>query len=165
MAAGRHHPGAQPVFLYTFGDYFEDYLGDYGTRGRFPFARLTADGWRLSASSDVWVGSERDATNPLFGVWCAVRRQSYAGRIIDPDQALSVEAALRMYTVDAAWTLGEEHRRGSLEAGKDADVIVLDRDPRSVAVDDIPSLRVDAVYLAGQPVYARADSGQRSLVP
>jgi predicted amidohydrolase YtcJ len=157
-------PVPQPVFLYTFGDYFEDYLGDYGTRGRFPFAQLSADGWRLSASSDVWVGSERDATNPLFGVWCAVRRQSYAGRIIDPDQALSVEAALRMYTVDAAWTLGEEDRRGSLEAGKDADVIVLDRDPRSVAVDDIPSVRVDAVYQGGRPVYSRAGGAQRSLV-
>jgi predicted amidohydrolase YtcJ len=158
-------PVPQPVFLYTFGDYFEDYLGDYGTRGRFPFASLTEGGWRLSASSDVWVGSERDATNPLFGVWCAVRRQSYAGRIIDPDQALSVSAALRMYTIDAAWTLGESDRRGSLEAGKDADVIVLDRDPRSVPVDDIPSIRVDAVYLAGRPVYSRTGGAARSLVP
>jgi predicted amidohydrolase YtcJ len=157
-------PVPQPVFLYTFGDYFEDYLGNYGTRGRFPFARLTEAGWRLSASSDVWVGSERQATSPLFGIWCAAARQSYAGRIIDPDQALSVEAALRMYTIDAAWTLGEEHRRGSLEAGKDADVIVLERDPRTAAVDDIPSIRVDAVYLAGKPVYERACAAQRSVV-
>jgi predicted amidohydrolase YtcJ len=158
-------PVPQPVFLYTFGDYFEDYLGDYGTRGRFPFGRLTAAGWRLSASSDVWIGSEREATNPLFGVWCAVRRQSYAGRIIDADEALSVGAALRMYTIDAAWTLGEEHRRGSLEAGKDADVIVLERDPRSVAIDDIPSIRVDAVYLAGKPAYARTGVVPPSVVP
>lgn len=158
-------PVPQPVFLYTFGDYFEDYLGDYGTRGRFPFGRLTAAGWRLSASSDVWIGSEREATNPLFGVWCAVRRQSYTGRIIDADQALSVGAALRMYTIDAAWTLGEEHRRGSLEAGKDADVIVLERDPRSVAIDDIPSIRVDAVYLAGKPAYARPGVAAPSVVP
>jgi predicted amidohydrolase YtcJ len=158
-------PVPQPVFLYTFGDYFEDYLGDYGTRGRFPFGRLTAAGWRLSASSDVWIGSEREATNPLFGVWCAVRRQSYAGRIIDADQALSVGAALRMYTIDAAWTLGEEHRRGSLEAGKDADVIVLERDPRSVPIDDIPSIRVDAVYLAGKPAYARTGVAAPSVVP
>jgi predicted amidohydrolase YtcJ len=158
-------PVPQPVFLYTFGDYFEDYLGDYGTRGRFPFGRLTAAGWRLSASSDVWIGSEREATNPLFGVWCAVRRQSYAGPIIDADQALSVGAALRMYTIDAAWTLGEEHRRGSLEAGKDADVIVLERDPRSVPIDDIPSIRVDAVYLAGKPAYARTGVAAPSVVP
>jgi predicted amidohydrolase YtcJ len=158
-------PVPQPVFLYTFGDYFEDYLGDYGTRGRFPFGRLTAAGWRLSASSDVWIGSEREATNPLFGVWCAVRRQSYAGKIIDADQALSLGAALRMYTIDAAWTLGEEDRRGSLEAGKDADVIVLERDPRSVAIDDIPSIRVDAVYLAGRPAYARPGVAAPSVVP
>jgi predicted amidohydrolase YtcJ len=69
-----------------------------------------------------------------------------------------------MYTIDAAWTLGEEHRRGSLEAGKDADVIVLERDPRTAAVDDIPSIRVDAVYLAGKPVYERACAAQRSVV-
>jgi predicted amidohydrolase YtcJ len=57
-------PVPQPVFIYTFGEYFPDYLGDTGRIGRFPFKDLIAQGWRLSGSSDVWIGSEREATIP-----------------------------------------------------------------------------------------------------
>ena len=78
-------PVPQPVFLYTFGEYFPDYLGDYGREGRFPFRTLLSEGWRLSGSSDVWIGSEREATNPLFSIWCCLKRQTYAGGYIDPE--------------------------------------------------------------------------------
>lgn len=43
-----------------------------------------ADGWLLTGSSDVWVGSEREATNPLFSVWCCLRRQTYDERLPRP---------------------------------------------------------------------------------
>ncbi|MEA2291422.1 MAG: hypothetical protein QOF17_442 [Solirubrobacteraceae bacterium] len=145
-------PVPQPVFLYTFGDYFADYLGEYGTRGRFPFARLLSEGWPLSGSSDVWVGSEREATNPMFGVWCCVARRSYDGNQIDPEQAISVEAALRMHTLDAALALGEEGERGSIEPGKAADLVVLDRDPLASSTDDLRSIRASEVYLGGREV-------------
>ena len=148
-------PVPQPVFLYTFGDYFGDYLGEYGTQGRFQFADLLREGWLLTGSSDVWVGSEREATNPLFSVWCCLRRQTYDGRLIDPDQATTVVEALRMHTLSGAEVLGEAADKGSLEAGKLADLVVLDRDPRTCAVDDLPDLRVEAVYLGG----ARIDAG------
>ncbi len=146
-------PVPQPVFLYTFGGYFPDYLGDYGLRGRFPFRALLDDGWRLSGSCDVWVGSEREATNPLFGVWCCVRRQTYAGESLDPEQAISVEEALRMHTLDAAWVLGEDGVKGSIEPGKLADLVVLERDPLTAPVDDLKEIRVDRVYLGGKEVY------------
>ena len=152
-------PVPQPVFLYTFGDYFGDYLGEYGTRGRFQFADLLRDGWQLTGSSDVWVGSEREATNPLFSVWCCVRRQTYDERLIDPDQAISVDAALRMHTVNAAAVLGESDSKGTIEPGKLADLVVLDRDPRTAAVDDIPAIGVHRVFLGGEPVLAPAGSG------
>jgi predicted amidohydrolase YtcJ len=148
-------PVPQPVFLYTFGGYFPDYLGDYGLLGRFPFAGLLEDGWRLSGSCDVWVGSEREATNPLFGVWCCVRRSSFTGSILDPEQAITVEQALRMHTIDAAWVLGEDGEKGSLEPGKLADLVVLDRDPRTVPVDDLPAIQVDHVFLGGREIYHR----------
>jgi predicted amidohydrolase YtcJ len=147
------HPVPQPVFLYTFGDYFVDYLGDFGGVGRFPLARLTGQGWRLSASSDVWVGSEREATNPLFGMWCAIRRRSFDGNVIDIDQSLTVEQALRMYTIDAAYTMGEAADKGSIEPGKKADFIILERDPRQVPVDDIPGIGVEAVFVGGSQVH------------
>jgi predicted amidohydrolase YtcJ len=147
-------PVPQPVFLYTFGDYFADYLGDYGTLGRFPFARLLAEGWPLSGSSDVWIGSEREATNPMFSVWCCVARRSYAGNHIDPEQSISVEQALRMHTLDAARTLGEGDERGSIEPGKVADLVVLTRDPLRAAEDDLRTTRAHEVYLGGRRVLA-----------
>ena len=121
-------PVPQPVFLYTFGDYFVDYLGEYGARGRFPLRTLAEQGWPLSGSSDVWVGSEPEATRPMFGVWCCVKRQSYAGLIIDPDEALSVDQALRLHTINAAGVMGEADVKGSIEPGKLANLVVLDRD-------------------------------------
>jgi predicted amidohydrolase YtcJ len=148
-------PVPQPVFLYTFGDFFPVYLGEYGRSGRFPFRQLLDDGWPITGSSDVWIGSEDRATNPFFSIWNAVRRQSFFGETIDPEQRITVLEALRMHTSNAAATLGEEERRGSLEPGKDADVIVLDRDPTACADDELLDVLVDEVYLGGRRVHRR----------
>ncbi|MDI2098914.1 amidohydrolase [Ruicaihuangia caeni] len=143
-------PVPQPVFIYTFGDFFVDYLGDIGKVGRFPLKSLRDQGWPITSSSDVWVGSEPQATNPLFGVWCAVRRQSFHGLTIDDHEALEVSEALELVTTNAATVLGEE-RRGSLKPGNHADFIVLDRDPLSVAIDDLPHITVHQTFVSGAP--------------
>jgi predicted amidohydrolase YtcJ len=148
-------PVPQPVFLYTFGDFFPVYLGQYGARGRFPFRSLLRDGWRLSGSSDVWVGSEEQATNPLFSVWCCVARRTFRGDTIDEDEAIPVEDALRMHTIDAAAVLGQERLIGSLEPGKAADCVVLDRDPTACATEELLDVQVDAVVVDGRLVYER----------
>ena len=148
-------PVPQPVFLYSFGDYFPTYLGDPGLSGRFAFRSLLDEGWRLSGSSDVWVGSEQDVTNPLFGIWCCVCRRTYGGATIDLEQRCTVEEALAMHTINAAEALGQHDVLGSIEAGKAADMIVLDRDPLSCPDDDLRHVRVDAVFLEGRTVYTR----------
>ncbi|ELF6203526.1 amidohydrolase [Pseudomonas aeruginosa] len=149
-AAAGIIPVPQPVFIYTFGEYFPDYLGDTGRIGRFPFKDLLAQGWKLSGSSDVWIGSEREATNPLFSVWCCVKRQTYSGSFIDPEQAITLEQALRMHTLDAAATMGEEDIRGSITPGKLADIIALDRDPFAVPVDELRKIKVEYVLTQGR---------------
>lgn len=145
-------PVPQPVFLYTFGEYFPDYLGDYGLKGRFPFRTLIEAGWRLSGSSDVWIGSEREATNPFFSIWCCLKRQTYSGGFIDVDEAITLEQALRMHTIDAASVMGEEDQKGSLAPGKMADIIALDRDPFEVEVDSLRHINVDFVMARGLTV-------------
>ncbi|MEG6510265.1 amidohydrolase [Methyloligella sp. 2.7D] len=149
-------PVPQAVFLYTFGEYFSDYLGDYGTRGRFAYRTLIEEGWRLSGSSDVWIGSEREATNPFFSIWCCLKRQTYSGSYIDPDEAITIMQALRMHTLDAAATMGIEDIKGSLAPGKMADVIGLTRDPRKVSVDELRTLEPDYVMLRGKTVLNEA---------
>ncbi|MAC80260.1 MAG: hypothetical protein CML66_19580 [Rhodobacteraceae bacterium] len=145
-------PIPQAVFLYTFGEYFEDYLGDFGREGRFHFKTLMEMGWRLNGSSDVWIGSEREATNPMFSVWCCLKRQAYSGNIIDAHEAITLEQALRMHTLDSAAALGEDDVRGSLAPGKYADVIAFEKDPFTVDVDDLRTLKVDYVMAHGRTV-------------
>lgn len=152
-------PVPQPVFLYTFGEYFPDYLGDYGLKGRFPFKTLMGQGWRLSGSSDVWIGSEREATNPFFSIWCCMRRQAYSGNYIEPEEALSFDQALRMHTLDAAAVLGEDDIKGSIAPGKMADIIAIRENPYDLEVDHIRSLQPSFVMSRGKTV---KEAGPRS---
>ncbi|HBT67983.1 MAG TPA: hypothetical protein DEB63_06730 [Agrobacterium sp.] len=148
-------PVPQPVFLYTFGEYFPDYLGDYGAIGRFPFRSLLDQGWRLSGSSDVWIGSERSATNPFFGIWCCVKRQTYAGNFIDKHEAVTLDEALRMHTIDAAYVMGEEDEKGSITPGKVADIIAVPCDPHAVDIDVLRDLKPDFVMARGRVLIRR----------
>ncbi|WP_454684991.1 amidohydrolase [Ancylobacter moscoviensis] len=154
-AAAGIVPVPQPVFLYTFGEYFPDYLGEYGLKGRFPFRTLLEAGWRLSGSSDVWIGSEREATNPFFSIWCCLKRQTYSGGFIDVDEAITLEQALRMHTIDAASVMGEEDQKGSLAPGKMADIIALDHDPFEIDVDALRGIGVDFVMARGSVVRSK----------
>lgn len=163
-------PVPQPVFLYTFGDFFPSYLGEYGERGRFPFRDLLNEGWPLTGSSDVWIGSEEQATNPFFSIWCTLARRSFFGQTIDPEQAITLTEALLMHTRNGAQVLGDSHMYGSLEVGKRADMIILDRDPYTVDVDGLLDIQVSEVFLDGQPVYSsagadsEADTGAAGVV-
>ena len=147
-------PAPQAVFLYTFGDYFPVYMGDYASRGRFSFRTMVNEGWDLPCSSDG-SGSEVRHFNPFFSIWCAVKRQTFTGQIIDEEERVTVEEALKMHTIYPAAALGEQDVKGSLEAGKLADVVVLDRDPTAMTGDELLDVKVDYVFLGGREVYRR----------
>ena len=148
-------PVPQPVFLYNFGEGLTTYLGPAVEKGRYPFRSLLDAGWRISGSSDCHLGCEERQTNPLFGIWCCVARRGFWGEEIQPEESISVTEALRMHTLYAAEAIREEDERGSLDAGKRGDVIVLDRDPREVPADELPDVKVDFVYVDGRQVYVR----------
>jgi predicted amidohydrolase YtcJ len=149
-------PVMQPGFLYGIGPFLPRYLGPRGRSGRWPLATLMRDhGIDLVSSSDLYVGSEPDQSRPMFGVWCAVHREAFLGEMIDEHEAISVEDALRSYTLHAARAIGAGDTRGSLEPGKVADLVVLDRDPRTVASDSLRDVAVDYVLVDGRIVYAR----------
>ncbi len=147
-------PAPQAVFLYTFGDYFPVYMGDYASKGRFSFQTMVDEGWELPCSSDG-SGSEVRHLNPFFSIWCAVKRQTFTGQIIDPEQSVSVEEALKMHTIYPAAALGEQDVKGSLEPGKLADIVVLNRDPMDMTGDELLDVKVDYVFLGGREVYQR----------
>jgi predicted amidohydrolase YtcJ len=148
-------PVPQAVFLYNFGGFLPVYLGRHGTRGRFPFRSLLAEGWELGVSSDLTMGGEAHQTEPLFSMWCAMERRSFSGDLVEPEEAVGFDDALRMHTINAARVLGVERDRGSLEPGKLADAVVLERDPRSIPASELPRTKVDFVFRGGRLVHRR----------
>ncbi|GAC1334134.1 MAG: amidohydrolase [Beijerinckiaceae bacterium] len=80
--------------------------------------------------------------SPLFTAWCAVNRMTSSGRVLGPDETLTVTQALRAVTLGAAYTLKLDHCVGSIEAGKFADFAVLDEDPFSVPSERLKDVGV-----------------------
>jgi hypothetical protein len=153
-------PVLQPGFLFNFiADFVPLLLGDAGTTGRLPLRDMLDDGMAPAASSDVGPGAEEEQSSPLFSIWECMARQSYWGRTIDAEQSISFAEALRLHTIEAARALGMDDRVGTLEPGKYGDMVVLERDPRTVPLDQLRSVRVDTVYLGGQQVFSREDAG------
>jgi predicted amidohydrolase YtcJ len=151
-------PVPQPVFIYNFAEFLPEYVGDYARDRQFPLRRMLDDGWPVSGSSDVWVGSEIGQTNPFLGVASAVSRRTFHNRALNADQAVTTYEALRMHTIGGAYALGEEHTRGTLEPGKYADLIALDRNPLTTPADELLDISVDEVFLGGRSAFQPNES-------
>ncbi len=138
--------------VYYWGDRHRDvFLGPERARRISPLASARSRGIRFGLHSDTPV----TPVPPLEGIWCAVARRTSGGDVLGPEQAIGVEAALRGYTVDAAYLAGEEDVKGSLEVGKLADLAVLSEDPTAVDPDRIRSLTVDGTVVGGRLVRQR----------
>jgi hypothetical protein len=113
---------------------------------------VEAAGIGFSLHSDFMVTDP----NPLHMIEMAVTRRTWKEPdfVLNPDERVSVESAIRALTSEAAWQLFSEHEVGSLEAGKLADFVILDRDPRKVSVDSIKGIRVLETWMDGQQVFA-----------
>lgn len=148
-------PVPQPVFIYNFAEFIPGYVGEYARDRQFPLRRMIDDGWPVSGSSDVWVGSETGQTNPFLSITSAVNRRTFHQHTLDTDQRVSVYEALRMHTFGGAYALGEENTRGTLEPGKFADVIALDRNPLSVGTDELLDITVEDVFISGSLVHSK----------
>lgn len=90
--------------------------------------------------------------DPLHMIEMAVTRKTWKepDYVLAPDERISVESAIRALTSEAAWQLGSEHELGSLEPGKLADFVILEKDPRKVAPDAIKEIRVLETWMDGR---------------
>ena len=80
--------------------------------------------------------------NMLETIWCAVKRQTKSGKILGKDERISVYDALKGVTINAAYSYFEEEKKGSIEEGKKAQFVVLDKNILEVPVDEIPSIKI-----------------------
>lgn len=85
--------------------------------------------------------------NMLETIWCAVKRQTKSGKILGQDERISVYDALKGVTINAAYSYFEETKKGSIEEGKKAQFVILDKNPLEVPVDEIPNIKIiETIY-------------------
>ena len=145
--------GVSPSFLmnhvYYWGhEFLDDILGPVRAATLDAAADARRHGLRISLHSDYRV----TPISPLRSVQTAVTRQLRSGGTLNPDEAISVADALRAVIIDAAWQTHSDDRVGSLEVGKDADLVLLSADPAPVDPATIADIEVRATYLAGRLV-------------
>jgi predicted amidohydrolase YtcJ len=128
-----------------------DRLGER-VEGAYAWRSLIEAGSRIPGGSDFPV----EPIDPLLGIYAAVTRQDLAGNPSGgwmPRQRLSIEEAVRAYTIEAAWAAGQEGERGSIEKGKLADMTVLGADLMRVDPGEIPRINIVATILGGSVAY------------
>lgn len=150
----------QPVWLYLDGRTLRRQFGADRLRYFQPYQTLFRSGVTVGGGSDHMqkIGSLRSVNpyNPFLGIWIAVSRQAQGlAAPIWPEERLSREDAIRLYTINNAFLTFEEQEKGSLEAGKLADMIVLDRDILTCPVDQIRDIQVQRTFVGGHQVYPR----------
>jgi predicted amidohydrolase YtcJ len=137
---------------FFWGDVHVENLGTERAYFLSPTRSAIERGIRFSNHSDFAV----TPLNAMFILWTSVSRTSRSGQVIGAGERITPQEGLRALTIDAAFQYGEEQSKGSLEPGKLADLVVLDRNPTKVPVDDIKDIRVIETYKEGNSVYRAA---------
>jgi hypothetical protein len=148
----------QPAWLYLDGVTLLSQFGDKRLTYFHPYRTLFDRGVVAGGGSDHMqkLGSLRSINpyNPFLGMWIVLARQPrWTDKPLHPEQRLTREEAVRLYTINNAYLTFEERQKGSLEAGKLADFIVLDRDILTCPVDEVKDAQVRETWLGGRQVY------------
>lgn len=157
LATMREHgilPVPQMSFINTTALGYRKQLGSPRGDHVIALKSMMEAGLRVPGSSDA-VGINQEQHIPMFGIRAAVTRKAYTGEVLNPEEAITVEDALWMYTRDAAFAIGREDDLGSIEPGKKADFAVFDVDPRTVAGDDLMEVAPVQTWVNGECAYRR----------
>jgi predicted amidohydrolase YtcJ len=145
-------PSMQPTHATSDMNMAEDRLGKARLKGAYAWQTFLKQGSRIALGSDFPV----ELANAFHGLHAAVSRQNADQEPKDgwlPSESLTRIQALKGFTIDAAYAAFQENLLGSIEAGKKADFIVIDKDYFEVPVKDIRDIQVLATYVNGNKVY------------
>lgn len=147
----------QPAWLYKDGASLLKILGGRRMKYFQPFKTWFDNDIVIGGGSDHMVQLDSiDSTNPWnpwLAIWIAVTRQTERGGVDKPEQRLTREQAIRLYTINNAYLNFEEKKKGSIEPGKFADLIMIDRDISKCPADDIRDTKVLLTMVGGKIVW------------
>jgi predicted amidohydrolase YtcJ len=139
----------QPVFLYQNGARYLATVSAERRRWLYRIGSLLKAGLVVAGSSDAPVAPD----NPLIGIYSAVTRRAASGEALLPEEAISVQQALAMYTTSAAYASFEEDIKGSVTPGKLADMVVLSADPLRLPAEQLKDIGVEMTIIGGRVVW------------
>jgi hypothetical protein len=139
----------QPSFIYELGDSYINNFSEEQLALSYPGRAWFDRGIVAAGSSDVPVVS----CDPMLNLRSALTRLTRDGQRMGPDQGVTVDEAIRMFTLHGAYASFEEGSKGTITPGKLADLVVLSADPRPVAAEDLPSLSVDMTVVDGHVAF------------
>lgn len=131
-------------------------LGDKREKESHNWRTLTDLGVMISGSSDIPV----ELPNVFYGIHAVVNRKDINNKPEEawlPEQAVTVEEALKMYTINAAYVAFEEDIKGTLTEGKLADMVIVDKDPFEIHKDELKDIKIESTIIGGVVRYSVED--------
>lgn len=122
----------------------------------FLFRTMLDKGLCVPGNSDTG-GTEPEAPNPLYQIQCMVERKDREGNPVYPEERITVEEALKLYTRHSAFACLEENIKGSIEPGRLADLAVLEKNPLTSPENQLKEIQVYMTIVNGKIVYQRSD--------
>lgn len=135
-------------FCYPIGDSHFEALGTHRMAGYYPMRSFKEYGINAGGNSDGFGDNWA-----ITGIYGCVERKTLKGRTLAKEQAISVTEAIKVYTSNGAYLEGTEFEKGSLEPGKLADMVIIDRDILSVNPEEIKDIKVLTTIVGGVAVY------------
>lgn len=144
----------QPYHCIDDGVWAEKRIGPERIKYTYPFKSFLDAGVKLCFGTDWYVAP----LNPLLGLYAAVTRRTLDDKNPDgwiPEQKISIEDAIKCYTINSAYASFEENIKGSIEAGKLADLIVLSDDILTIDPVKIKDAQVEMTVFDGKIIYSK----------
>ncbi|MFX1346901.1 MAG: amidohydrolase, partial [Promethearchaeota archaeon] len=136
----------QPPFINSEYTWLEKRIGKERCKYTYPMKYIIDAGIVLASGSDCPV----EEPNVIMGLHALVDRNGFV-----PEQRISIEDALKSYTINAAYAAFEEKIKGSIEIGKLADFVILDKNPLTILKEDIKDIKVLETMIRGKTVYKK----------
>ncbi len=136
----------QPPFINSEYKWLEKRLGKERCKYTYPMKSIIEGGVVLISGSDAPI----EDPNPILGLHALVNRNGFI-----PEQCISMKEALKTYTISAAYGAFEEKIKGSIEVGKLADLVILDRNPFEISSDKVRDIQVLETIIRGKTVFKR----------